>query len=338
VERRRRDASVEEDASWATVRSVWNSAIRRVARAMQLVERVGTEHGPETSFPTLVALRHKHEARRGRETRDSSGFDGGGAAKSMLALENMSVLVVHLRHAVHGRMSTNAEQDAIRRDFERTVSDRIREGRAREELLLEERRRQEMRHRDEEDRLTETLSKLQIELRDVQETEGRRKESLATHVARQVADMRASFEEKDGALRTLVQQKATELATTETAHSAEEERLRKLRYRQVLSLTEKLNEYDAAMQRLSARSESLSRDTEDLQAHIDALEAHFALLDENRKLAVAELEAVQVARLEAAKKYHDRYAPATKRIIRWFRGLKKKWADTKKSKPKGKGK
>jgi chromosome segregation ATPase len=109
-----------------------------------------------------------------------------------------------------------------------------------------------------------------------------------------------------------------------------------LRYRQVLALTEKLNEYDGAMRALDSRRELLARDNDELHEHIEALEEHFALLDANRKLAVAELETVQHARLEAARAYHDKYAPPTKRVIRWYRGLKKKWLETKKSKPKGK--
>jgi hypothetical protein len=41
--------------------------------------------------------------------------------------------------------------------------------------------------------------------------------------------MKGTFEEKDTGLRTLALQKGTELASAETGHTAEEDRLRKVR-------------------------------------------------------------------------------------------------------------
>jgi len=161
------------------------------------------------------------------------GAEGGGegeeGGRPLFALERMSSLVLDLRLAVHARMRTNAEQEAIRREFERTVSARIRDGHAREDLLAEEHRRMELRHKEEEDRLGEVHSKLVLELRDLEAAEQRRRAALRSMVERGEAELRAGADERRRQLLDQMGSARAGLTEAEERDLAEEARLRKVR-------------------------------------------------------------------------------------------------------------
>lgn len=159
---------------------------------------------------------------------EGTGGERGAQDEQLFPLESMARAVGSLRLAMHARMQTNAEQEAIRQEFERTVSARIREGHAREDLLLEEHRRMEMRHKDEEDRLTEMQSKLVLELRDLSEAEARRRAALESDIDQRETAIRAGAEERThGLLDSLSAAKAA-LAEAEERDLTEEARLRKV--------------------------------------------------------------------------------------------------------------
>lgn len=146
-------------------------------------------------------------------------------------MESMASLIGALQLGLRARMRTNAEQEAIRLEFERTVSDRIRESRARESLLLDEKRRMEMRHKDEEDRLSETLSKLKLELKDLQAAEERRRSALQAAVDRRETELAAAADDAQHSLHDALAAAKSGLAEDGAKHVADEARLRKVRLR-----------------------------------------------------------------------------------------------------------
>lgn len=159
---------------------------------------------------------------------DGSGAEGRGQEEQLFPLESMARVVGALRLAMHARMRTNAEQEAIRQEFERTVSARIREGHAREDLLLEEHRRMEMRHKDEEDRLTEMQSKLVLELRDLSEAEARRRAALESDIEQRETAIRAGAEDRTHRLVDSLSAAKAALTEAEERDLTEEARLRKV--------------------------------------------------------------------------------------------------------------
>jgi hypothetical protein len=108
------------------------------------------------------------------------------------------------------------------------VSDRIRESRARESLLLDEKRRMEMRHKDEEDRLSETLSKLTLELKDLQAAEDRRRSALKAAVERREMELRAAADDAQHTVHDALAATRLGLTEEEVKHVSEEARLRKV--------------------------------------------------------------------------------------------------------------
>lgn len=159
---------------------------------------------------------------------DGSSAGRGGQEEQLFPLESMARAVGALRLAMHARMRTNAEQEAIRQEFERTVSARIREGHAREDLLLEEHRRMEMRHKDEEDRLTEMQSKLVLELRDLSEAEARRRAALESDIDQRETAIRVGAEDRTHRLLDSLSAAKAALTEAEERDLTEEARLRKV--------------------------------------------------------------------------------------------------------------
>ncbi|KAA0153782.1 hypothetical protein FNF31_06386 [Cafeteria roenbergensis] len=348
AERHRKEALGEETKESVAARAWASACCKRVARAMSAAAAVA---GPEGRSSALLAqLRQKLEQRRaphvdvtdvgeGKDEDDGdddgSGAEGRGQEEQLFPLESMARVVGALRLAMHARMRTNAEQEAIRQEFERTVSARIREGHAREDLLLEEHRRMEMRHKDEEDRLTEMQSKLVLELRDLSEAEARRRAALESDIEQRETAIRAGAEDRTHRLVDSLSAAKAALTEAEERDLTEEARLRKVRNYQVRDLAERLGTYDKTMRELRDKEKALTADNEALEEHCASLEAHFALLDRNRSIAQEQVMQLQAKREKAAQDYMDKYSGPVARIARWHQRLKAKWEADRKAKKGG---
>ncbi|KAA0156749.1 hypothetical protein FNF29_00860 [Cafeteria roenbergensis] len=348
AERHRKEALGEETKESVAARAWASACCKRVARAMSAAAAVA---GPEGRSSALLAqLRQKLEQRRaphvdvtdvgeGKDEDDGdddgSGAEGRGQEEQLFPLESMARVVGALRLAMHARMRTNAEQEAIRQEFERTVSARIREGHAREDLLLEEHRRMEMRHKDEEDRLTEMQSKLVLELRDLSEAEARRRAALESDIEQRETAIRAGAEDRTHRLVDSLSAAKAALTEAEERDLTEEARLRKVRNYQVRDLAERLGTYDKTMRELRDKEKALTDDNEALEEHCASLEAHFALLDRNRSIAQEQVMQLQAKREKAAQDYMDKYSGPVARIARWHQRLKAKWEADRKAKKGG---
>ncbi|KAA0177332.1 hypothetical protein FNF27_01110 [Cafeteria roenbergensis] len=348
AERHRKEALGEETKESVAARAWASACCKRVARAMSAAAAVA---GPEGRSSALLAqLRQKLEQRRaphvdvtdvgeGKDDDDGdddgSGAEGRGQEEQLFPLESMARVVGALRLAMHARMRTNAEQEAIRQEFERTVSARIREGHAREDLLLEEHRRMEMRHKDEEDRLTEMQSKLVLELRDLSEAEARRRAALESDIEQRETAIRAGAEDRTHRLVDSLSAAKAALTEAEERDLTEEARLRKVRNYQVRDLAERLGTYDKTMRELRDKEKALAADNEALEEHCASLEAHFALLDRNRSIAQEQVMQLQAKREKAAQDYMDKYSGPVARIARWHQRLKAKWEADRKAKKGG---
>lgn len=90
-------------------------------------------------------------------------------------------------------------------------------------------------------------------------------------------------------------------------------------------LAERLAAYDSSMKELDAKARSLERDNEELEAHCASIQGHLDLLDENRTVALAQVDGLRERREAAEADWYDRYSMPTLRIVLWHRRLKRKW-------------
>lgn len=349
-----------------TTRESISAATQRVARvldkAQAAVQASKARAGPLVRVPTLERMQARLKVRRARTPKSgsvlrapipsttssssSSAAGGGGDAaaegkegeeateSTELPLESLSGLFSALQLGLHARMRTNAEQEAIRREFERTVSDRIREARASEGLLLDEKRRMEMQFKDEEDRLEEALSKHELELKDLQAADERRQKSLAAAVQARENELMTAAGDQRAALRDDLGNSRTALADEREQAAKREQALRKNRNGKMRDLGTMLQKHDEEMAALQRQADRLEADNEELERHCAALQAHSDLLQRNRQVLQEQVLEVAERAQHKARELHELQVPAKRRIVDWFRRLKRKWDDERKAKGK----